>query len=204
MRFLLYSAVVLIISSCRSDYQGLQNSTSEADCLENFASDFKTTWYAASIDVYGKHMSGLLLVKKFGENYRTVFTNESGVTLLDFEIGENGSFEVRKVIKQLDRKAVIKTLRDDFTLMLQLPFKKESGDVFMRADEKYHSVRQKNEIAYFITDKECASLRRLELGSKRKRKVSILVTGNYDQPTSMEITHHTFDMVIKLKKIERE
>ena len=204
MRFLLFSLVVMFCS-CRSEYKTLQTSSSTANCMDNFAREFETAWYAATIDVYGKHLSGLLLIKNMGdETFRTVFTNEAGVTFFDFEFSRDSAFRVKKVIKQLDRKPVINTLRDDFSLILLLPFKGPAPQRLERDDEIFLASRRKNETAYFITDRDCASLRRLEWASKRKPKVTISLTGEYSQPLTAAITHHNFDMVINLKKIEKE
>jgi hypothetical protein len=203
MRYLLCSLAILLFS-CRSQYKGLQPMVVKESCSGKFDKEFKTSWYNTSIDVYGKHLSGLLLIKDTGEGYRTVFTNEAGVTFFDFSFGVDGSFKVVKVIKQLDRKPVINTLRDDFALMLRLPFRNQVLESYTIGEEIFLASAQKSGTAYFITDMECASLRRLEWGSKGKRKVSILVSGAYDQPAALEIRHHTFDMVINLKKIEKE
>jgi hypothetical protein len=203
MRCLLYSLTALLFS-CKSQYAGLQPITTHEGCSSSFNKNFQTSWYNTSIDVYGKHLSGLLLVKETNEGYRTVFTNEAGVSFFDFSFGVDGAFKVIKVIKQLDKKAVINTLRDDFALMLRLPFRDQALESYSTGQEIFLASAQKSGTAYFITDRECASLRRLEWASNGKKKVSILVSGAYDQPAALEIRHHTFDMVINLKKIERE
>jgi hypothetical protein len=175
------------------------------DCIDNFREQPQTSWYSATIDVYGKHLSGLLLVKNMEDGrFRTVFTSEAGVTFFDFEFKGFDGFRVHKVIPQLDRKAVINTLRKDFALMLRLPFTSSRLEVFRLEDEILTAAPQKNGTAYFITDTECASLRRLEWASKGKRVVSIVVEGPYEQPVSMQIDHHNFNMTIRLKKISRE
>jgi hypothetical protein len=72
-------------------------------------------------------------------------------------------------------------------------------------DELFYGVRQKKETAYFITNKDCASLRRLELGAVRKRKVTVQLDGQqYPQPDKIELVHHTFAMQIKLTRFEKE
>lgn len=173
--------------------------------MDKFSREFQTAWYAATVDVYGKHMSGLLLIKNMADGrFRTVLTNEAGVTFFDFEFSRDGAFEVKKVIKQLDRKPVLNTLRDDFSLILLIPFKAGSLERFEKDDEIFVASRRKNGIAYFITGPDCASLRRLEWASKRKPKVTISLSGEYSQPVTAAITHHNFDMVINLKKIEKE
>jgi hypothetical protein len=65
-------------------------------------------------------------------------------------------------------------------------------------------VKQKKETAYFITSKDCASLRNIELGSRRKRKVSVQVVGSYPSPQGFEITHLLFDMKLKLTYLPKE
>lgn len=204
MRFLLFS-LTLSLCCCKSEYKTLKVSPSPIDCMTAFTADFETAWYSSTVDVYGKHLSGLLLIKKMDDgNFRTVFTNEAGVTFFDFQFAKDGGFEVKKVIKQLDRKPVINTLRDDFSLLLLIPFKGRTLQRYEREDELFLASRQKNDLAYFITDRDCASLRRLEWASKRKPKVTISVSGKYSQPDTVSITHHTFDMVINLRKIEKE
>jgi hypothetical protein len=202
-RYLLFSAL-LVLCACKSEYKGLQASGSSSGCFEKLGGAVGTSWYSATIDVYGRHMSGLLFIKNTGGgNYRTVFTNEAGVSLFDFEFDSTRGFAVKRIINQLDRKPVVNTLREDFSLLLGLPFRGTHLTRLVRDNEVYHAAKQKNHTAYFITDGDCASLRRLELGSARKQKVTISVIGPFTQPDAIEIIHHTFDMVIKLKKIEK-
>ena len=69
----------------------------------------------------------------------------------------------------------------------------------------FFGAKQKKEIAYFITSKDCASLRRLELGSSRKRKVTVHLKGQqYPAPDKIELVHNTFNMQIYLTRFEKE
>ncbi len=86
-----------------------------------------------------------------------------------------------------------------------MPFRNADYQVQMRDDEVFYGVRQKKETSYFITTKDCASLRRLELGSDRKRKVTVYITGNgYPRPDKIELVHNKFNMQIKLTRFEKE
>jgi hypothetical protein len=165
-----------------------------------------TSWYDASIDVVGKHLSGLLLIKEMPDrSTRIVFTNEAGIKFLDFEFPEKGGFKVHHILKQMDKKPVIRLLQNDFSLLLGIPFRAAEWKSWKRENEIFFGASQKNETAYFITDKDCASLQRVESGSKRKRKVSLTFFGNdRQQPDSIHLQHHTFAMQINLKKITRE
>jgi hypothetical protein len=156
--------------------------------------------------VVGNHISGLLLIKNMADSsQRVVFTNEAGVTFFDFGFLKNGKFQVFNIMKQLNKGPVIHTLRKDFELILGLPFRNALYNVKTRDDEVFYGVDQKNETAYFITTKDCASLRRLELGSARKRKVMVTIVGNgYPQPDTIELSHNTFDMQIRLTRLHKE
>lgn len=202
MRPLGFSLLVLL-SACASDYKGLQRSTLAGDCVGLKPTGFNTSLYNTRIDVIGKHLSGLMLIKPMEDTYRVVFTNEAGVTFFDLSFGPGSEFKVVKVIPQLNKKAVIRLLQSDLSLMLGLPFRAADLDTFASGNEFFFGTAQKKETAYFITDKDCASLQRLELGSARKRKVSITFSGAPSRPETIQIRHHTFDMVMNLHLIER-
>src|SRR5688572_26009368 len=180
MRYLLFSVSCFFCWSCASDYRYMEAVETNADCASRLApKEFNTSWYHASVDVVGKHISGLLLIKNMPDSsYRVVFTNEAGVTFFDFGFTSIGKFKVYNVISQLDKKPVIQTLRKDFELILGLPFRAASFKTYTMNDEVFFGVKQKKEIAYFITSKDCASLRRLELGTARKRKVTVQLNGH--------------------------
>lgn len=201
---MLYS-VCLILVGCKSHYSGLKPTTSSDQCISKYGkADFESGWFSAAVDVYGKRITGLLLVKRSDDgSFRTVFTNEAGVTFFDFYFGTNGSFEVKKVASQLDRKPVINTLKNDFLLLTGLAFQNGQFNTWSDGESLFYGVRQKSGTAYFITSAECASLHRLESGS-RKPFVSITFEGDRYNPASVSIRHLTFDMTISLKKLERE
>jgi hypothetical protein len=205
--FLLFSLCSILLLSCSSDYRYLRAVPTDETCVRKIApAHLQTSWYHASIDVIGKHISGLLLIKNMPDSSdRVVFTSEAGVTFFDFGFASDGSFKVYTIIKQFDRNPVIRTLRKDFELTLGLPFEKGIYQSRATADELYFGVTKKNETAYFITSKDCSSLRRLELGSLKKKKVSVSFGGTgYPLPETIELTHYTFDMQIKLTRFEKE
>jgi hypothetical protein len=205
MRCLLFSVVLLVVG-CASEYKGLKVVSVDQDCLSKIKPvQLSTAWYDAGIDVVGKHISGLLLIKEMpDQSKRIVFTNEAGLTFFDFGFDVSGNFKVHYVIQQLDKKAVVRLLRDDFALLLGLPFKNPVWQSWEMGDERYFGVSEKNENHYFITGKDCGSLHRLESASKRKKKLTIEMVGNdVQKPDSITLQHHTFAMKINLKKLDR-
>lgn len=204
IRFLLFSTVLL--AGCVSDYKGLKLVSVDQNCLSKIKPvALSTAWYDAGIDVVGKHISGLLLIKEMpDQTKRLVFTNEAGLTFFDIGFDTSGDFKVHYIIQQLDKKVVVRLLRDDFSLLLGIPFDSPVWRSWALGEERYFGVSEKNENHYFITDKECSSLQRLESASKRKKKLTITMAGNdVQKPDSIVLQHHTFAMKINLKKLNR-
>src|ERR1700722_9245864 len=115
MRYLPLISLVVILSGCSSLYKNLQKTTGGTDCLQKFRPVFTSALYSAEVDITGKHLSGLLLLKKMPDSStRIVFSNEMGFTFFDFEFSAGGDFKVYTIIKQMNKKPVIKTLRKDF------------------------------------------------------------------------------------------
>lgn len=206
MRYLLFSSFILLMVGCASDYSYLKISSVDPRCVDKIKpTHLDTRWYTTSVDVYNKHISGLLLMKNMPDSsMRVVFTNEAGVTFFDFGFLADGTFKVYSIISQLDKKPVIQTLRKDFELILGLPFRTGKLECWEGNDLVFFGVKEKKETAYFITSKDCASLRHIELGSERKRKVSVQVLGTYPAPEGFEITHLLFDMKLKLTYLPKE
>ena len=204
-RFLLLSFCGVL--GCTSAYKSLKSIPVDATCANKIAStQIATSWYDASIDVTGKHLSGLVLIKNMPDSsQRVVFSSETGVTFFDFGFNRTGEFKVYSILKKLNRKPIINTLRKDFELIIGKPFRSNILTSWRTDEEIYFGVEQKGETAYFITDKDCISLRRLELGSKRKRKVSVRIAGaGYPLPDTLDIKHYTFPLHIQLTHFQKE
>jgi len=193
------------LSGCRSAYDDLQPTGEQTTCIRKFKPAFRVDWYTTSVDVYGHHISGLLLFKVMPDSaVRVVFTNEVGVTFFDFEFTKNDDFRVHQINSQLDKKIVINLLRKDFELLMMRRLGNKPLPVFRRQNEFFDALPGKRETDYFITDKDCASLLRIEKASKRKKMVEVkLVEETGSAPDSVSLQHFTFDMHIALKKLQR-
>ena len=75
--------------------------------------------------------------------------------------------------------------------------------MFTNEKEYYLAAEKGKQTAYYVSDEQCA-MKRLELGSKRKKMVSIEMTGDLHSPDEVTIKHYTFDMVIELTKLVRD
>lgn len=192
-------------SGCRSAYDDLQPTGEQTTCIVKFKPAFHADWYTTSVDVYGHHISGLLLFKVMPDSsVRVVFTNEVGVTFFDFEFSKDGGFNVHQINAQLDKKIVINLLRKDFEMLMMRRVGNKPLHVFRRQNELFEALPGKKETDYFITDKDCASLLRIEKASKRKKMVEVkLIETPGNAPDSVSLQHFTFNMQIALKKLQR-
>jgi hypothetical protein len=192
------------MSSCASEYKQLKAVSADESCIaRSRPSALSTSWYTARIDVVGKHLSGLLFIKNMPDHSnRIVFTNEAGVKFFDFEFDSLDHFQVKQVINQLNKKPVIAVLRQDFGLLMGVPFDNELS-AWKKNDELYFGSKSENSFNYFITPKDCSSVLRLESASRRKKKVTIRQYGQPSAPDSIRIQHNTFAMSIGLRKLEK-
>lgn len=205
MRFLLLSSCLLILFGCSPVHNKMRSVTADISKLQKFKPAFTVALYNTQVDVVGNHLSGLLLIKKMPDSsLRMVFSNEMGFKFFDFEFAGDGNFKVYSIVKQMNKKSVLKTLRKDFELILM--DRLDSSTASVRTDNGllYYIFRQSKGFNYYITDSTGNQLVRLERASNSKTVVEAIMQ-NYMNgiPDTIGISHKTFDFTIGLKRIER-
>lgn len=205
MRYLLLSSCLFILAGCSSVYKNLQPATGNINDIQKFKPNFNSALYKAEIDVVGRHLSGLLLIKTLPDSSRrVVFSNEMGIKFFDFEFKQNGDFNALYVIKQMNKKPVIKTLKKDFELILLPPPNPKTGYLLKDNYSLYYIFpKQKGSFCY-ITDLGSNKIKTMEISSPHKPIVHAIME-NYTNgmPDTIGITHTNFNFTIGLKKIER-
>lgn len=205
MRFLLFINSFLLMAGCSPLYNSLQKSQADINCLQKFKPSFKPALYEAKIDVVGKHLSGLLVIKKMPDSsVRMVFSNEMGFTFFDIEFTNDDHFKVHSIIRQMDKKAVKKTLKKDFELILMQHIENKSYYVIRDSSLVYMALPQARGTYYYITNTDCASLVKMQRASKHKVVVEAIMQNYVDGvPDTIGISHKNFNFDIGLKRIER-
>ncbi|WP_018630584.1 hypothetical protein [Niabella aurantiaca] len=205
MRFLRFVSVLLLLSSCApAVYKKLQPTEGDAACIQKFKPRIERALYQASVDVAGRHLSGMLLMKRMPDSsFRIVFTNEAGFTFFDFEFSSGSGFVVHTIISKMDKEAVRKTLRKDFELLLMNPVDTPAAAVVFRKDDTYYyAYNTGSDVYYYITDARCSRLIRMERGSTRKKVVEVMRGPLRDGvPETINIRHINFNFTIDLKRI---
>jgi hypothetical protein len=204
MRFFLFINLVFL-SACTSQYKSLQRINGDITCIQKFRPVFVSALYNTQVNVVGKHLSGLLLIKTMPDSsIRMVFSNEMGFKFFDFGFSADGVFNVYAIIKQMNKKNVIKTLENDFQLVLMNHLETAKGSLKTDGKLLYYSFPNGKGFNYYITNAGCTELVKIEGASKKKTKVEVIMN-NYiaGVPDTIGISHKNFHFTIGLKRLER-
>ena len=205
MKYLLFISSVFLLWGCASPYKDLHLSDGDINAIQKFKPDFHTALYTATVDVVGKHLSGLLLIKTMNDkSTRIDFSSEMGLKFFDFEFDSVGTFNVHYVLDKMNRKPVLTTLRKDFELVLMQHLDLNKGKI--KTDDKfnYYIFPSENEFRYYITDPSGQKLERIESGTERKPKVQAYMFDYMNGvPDSISILHKNFNFTISLKRLIR-
>jgi len=205
MRYLLLSSCLFVLLGCSPVYKNLKPAAGDTNNLLKFKPDFKSTLYKAEIDVVGHHLSGLLLIKTMPDSdVRIVFSNEMGFKFFDFDFKPDGGFKVFYVVKQMDKKPVLKTLKKDFELIM-LPWKNDrSGYLLKDAHTLYYIFPKSKGSFCYMTDINGTEMTGMEISSPHKPIVQAAMSNYMDGvPDTIVIMHKNFKFSIGLKKINR-
>ena len=203
MRFLLLSSLSGLLLSCSSVYKDLKPAQGNTLSIQKFKPQFKVALYKTQVYVTSHYLSGLLLIKTMpGGSIRMVFSNEVGIKFFDFEFLPDGGFKVYAIIKQMDKKPVITTLRKDFELVLMRHM--EQGNILQDDHHLYYKFPQVKGANYYITGKTGDTLVRMERSSKSKPVVEAIMRNYHNGiPDTIGIEHKNFKFTIGLKRIEQ-
>lgn len=164
-----------------------------------FKDKFKSFLFKTTL-TYGDKLQqgGLLALKQLSEgNYRTIFMTKFGMTLFDFEFGENG-FIVHKVLEQMDRKIFLKIIEQDLEMLLSRGVLGNKAKIFEKesAPKKKVVLKTKlNKKAHFFVQEGAYKITEIH----QNRAVSILLSKYIAKiPRSIDIQHHNIPLTMKL------
>ena len=204
--FLLLTSFLATMAACTTVFKGLTDAPGDVAAIEKFKPTFTVALYKTEVNVIGNYLSGLLLIKKMPDSStRILFSNEMGFKFFDFEFSKNGDFKVHYILKKMDRKAVVKTLRKDFELILMEHLSTENS--YLKSDniaQRYFIYPQSKGFNYYVTDSTGNTLISMNKASKSKVIVTAIAKDYKNGlPDTIGIEHHNFNFNIALKKLER-
>jgi hypothetical protein len=202
MRYLLISFCLLLVScGSYSKKKGLQETVYDETILTNpYFSNQNTDYvYKAQIDVYDKHFSGLLIIKKIEkENHRVAFTTEMGNKLFDFSF-INNTFKVNYIIDDFDKSILINILKQDYRTLIQ-----ENSNItntFKKSTQEIHRALIYNKTHYYFFNNQ--QLVKIVRAKGSKEKVSFLFSNISDSiAKQIEIQHYNIKFKTTLNSIK--
>jgi hypothetical protein len=204
IRFLIFLSLTLLNLSC-NQYRHMQKIHSDESCLQKLKPDFNHVIYKTSVDVVGKHISGILVVKRMPDSStRIVFTNEMGFSFFDFGFPPDSGFKVYQIVPQMNKDALVRTLRKDFELLLFRNLDNQKYYSLKDSELIYHAFPQTEGVNYYITDINCHVLIKMQRASNKKPVMEAYMEGGSSviAPDSISIRHFNIShFSITLKKI---
>jgi hypothetical protein len=204
MRYFLFISFCLM-AGCSSYFRGFHQIPGNPDCIDQFRPVIQSAQYRTRVDVTGKHISGLMVIKKMPDSsLRLVFSNEMGFKFFDFGFSADSGFRVYQILHQMDKKPVIKTLRKDFELVLMMHTEANQGYILRDSlGRNFYAFPQEKGVNYYITDSACQRLLGMMRASRRKPVVEAVME-NYQNglPDTIGISHRNFNFEIGLKRIQ--
>lgn len=156
----------------------------------------------------GKHyrLSGLLFIKQLDQDVlRVVFQNQMGITYFDFGWDMKGDFQVYSIMPQMNKAALIKTLRKDFEMLLFRNIAEQYTGIStlpQYPERTYIRFERNKGFVYYMYNQQ-QQLQRIENADERKKVVIMKTnpTAIGDMPDSIHINHLKAHFTIQLTQL---
>ncbi len=215
MRYFLFVSILILGIGCAPrPYKGLERKEDNSSLHLQagvYAPRFEKVLYNCRVrgkTPLGKcfSLSGLLFFKQFADgSERVVFQNQMGITYFDFGWDPQGDFKVYQVIAQMDKPALVKTLKKDIELLLFKNLNPVSSGVFMDAAGREYlrfEFKGKGFVYYIFEKSNIVGIENAD--EKRKVVVMALNEANGANTFAQQITmkHLRANFTIDLTKIQ--
>ncbi len=207
------SFIIILISVFLTSCIGLKDfhKTSHDEPITKISppisSQFQKALFKAQMDAFGRHFSGIFLIKPVPEDtsFRVVLLSEFGLNLLDLSITKN-SYQVINCQDFLNRKIVIQTLEKDLRMLLFIPEKVKKIKAFQNPEtgDLVYKMKFKNGRVYFSTT-ESGLMKRIELRTGLwNRLAADLVWENQPFPSTIVFSSKPVKHTMKLTLLNIE
>lgn len=214
MRYFLFISLAIYLSACGKPYKDLTMAGGgEAITATQIRPGFNKALYRCEVNgkfLFKKfHLSGLLFFKTLPDaTTRVVFQNEMGLTYFDFGWNNRDSFRVNKIIDQMNKPALIRTLKKDFEIILAKNLAWKSQRLFKdKTGNKVCRVNSDNGFAYYVFDQQVAHMLSIEYAGKRQKVTLFQLTPPTPltvMPQQIRIRHLRAHFIIDLKKLDQD
>lgn len=206
MKSLLFVSVVcwLCLTSCASALSGFHRNGQRVVGMDELPGIVDTTAgvnrYNLKMDLMKKHFSGLLLVKRMGEqSYRTVFTTHFGLRVFDFEF-TGDSLVVHYCMEPLYKEKVIALFRNDFSRLFGLSHT-QVGQVYSATDGINKEVYRFGKKLYYRKNLKQGVVEQISSGRGWKKTVWSFSDYESGYPSMISIHHALFPVRLELERL---
>jgi len=191
--FFLSSCIILAFGQC-SPLRGYTHAgKTKADKVSvlPIADPRQSLLFKASIDLYDKHYSGLVLIKRTDEHTEHLtFVTEVGMKMFDFEISDT-SFNLVYIFEPLNKPKLISLLKEDLQLMLLHSLYRRESDVFTKANYTAYRYKHGKRYYFFVNEKKLPT-GIIVKGSIFKKAKVVFVSRQDLSPQSIDLKHKGF------------
>lgn len=200
--------IFLLLFGCANPYKNITKTEFSAQNINEIPYSLpqskKTLIYKTNINFYKRNISGLLIIKKTDEKlYRIALTTKFGLKIFDFALNQ-GNLEVVYCIDYLNKKTIISTFEDDFSLLLM---QNSFNRIYTLKDleEKYKAWVFESEKMnyYYFLNKENKQIEKIEQRKRNAEKISVDLYGYKDNlPGVIKLEHQNIKLKMNLKRIQ--
>jgi hypothetical protein len=159
--------------------------------------------YLTQFDIYGKHLSGIMLFKRTTDSTeRVVFTNQMGFKFFDFEISAD-TFKTIYMLDKMNKPYIVNTLYKDLA-MLCAPGSTR-GTVVENFEEEslYRQQLNKKEYLYYYTPYNSSTPNKIEIGTLQKPKVVATISNDsIGDAQNIDIQHKNIKLRVRFTLIK--
>lgn len=199
---------LLLLNSCSVPYKNLPKTKLPTPEIKNIPYSLpyleKPLIYKTNISFYKNDISGLLIIKKTGENiYRIALTTQFGLKIFDFEL-DHGTLNVKYCVEYLNKKLILNTFQNDFNLIL-MQNKSETISMIDNSEQnqKIWQIASGKYYYNYIQNTESEKIENINFKKRNSEKISVgLHSYKGNIPGKIELEHQNIKLIMKLKLIQ--
>jgi hypothetical protein len=200
--------LLLLLNSCSmSLFNGYYRNGTDAGHapISWFQADTGHYLFNTKIDLMKNHFSGLMVVKPVGkDNFRVVFLTQVGLKVFDMEFFPDKDSKVHYIMDAMNKKALIKTLTNDLSLVLMNGFSGKEPIVLYEKDSSdliYRYINGSRKCYYYVESSFVNPYRvKQTAGITNKVKADLYGTAAKGID-SIKISHYNIRLSISLFRI---
>ena len=172
-----------------------------------FPEKFQKALYKTNIHFLNKDYSGMMFFKRMevDQSLRVVFMSEFGLKFFDFELRDNGDFQVKYILDELNKETLIGVLEQDIKLLFPTRHLEKGKKYYYRKRKQLYMEKYRVEKSrfYYFFDKNTKTVSRIEFSGSVFKKIKIDLSEYREGiPNQIDIKHINLALRLNLKWVK--